>query len=130
MNTKTANLIALELGILIAILAWLAFSHFPAGNPRNPHPATELQEGAADSFATLTPLLRSRNQPRPGVDYHADLEPARQPGEEPAPTVQQYDQQIATTPYVSSGLQNDFIAGGSPYYADVEQEPVVPPPDY
>ena len=127
MNSKTANLIALELGILIAIMAWLAFSRFPA---RNPGTAAEVQEGTANSFATIAPILKSRNQARPAVDYRADSEPAQPGGEESAPTVQQYDQQIATAPYANSDLEDGFIAGGSPYYAEVDQEPVVTPPAY
>ena len=69
MNSKIANVIALELGILIAIMAWLALSRLPS--VRQPAVAEE-QERAAGSFATVTPVLRSRNRPLYAADYRAD----------------------------------------------------------
>ena len=126
MNTKIANLIVLELGILIAILAWLAFSNRSSVKP---HPVAEEQERTAGSFATLTPELKARNQRLYAADNRAERE-AGQQGEEQAQTVREYDQEIATSPYASSDLYDDVTTGSSPYYAGVAQGPVVYPPDY
>lgn len=135
MSSKIANVLVVELGILIAILAWLAFSRLPSGK----QPAmTEKPGQIAGSFATVTPALKQGRHPS-AVDYRADV--AEQPQkEEQAPAAQQFDQQIAaaqqydqgiaTVPSADSDLYNDAIAEGSPAYAEVYPEPVVYPSDY
>lgn len=126
MNIKVANLIALELGILIAIMAWLAFSNRPSVKQ---HPVAEEQERPAGSFATVTPVLKPRNQPLYAVDYRADRAGGQLEAEEQARTVREYDQEIATEPSASSDLADDAITASSPSYAGVDQGPVVYPPD-
>jgi hypothetical protein len=110
------------LGILIAILAWLAFSRLPSGKQ---HRAAEERERAAGSFATLTPVLKSRNQRLSAADYRADPAGGQLEDEEQAPTVREYDQEVATEPSANSDLADDVIAGSSPYYAGADQAPVV-----
>jgi hypothetical protein len=126
MNTKIANLIALEFGILIAIMTWLSVSRLPSVKP---HAVAEEQERTAGSFATVTPVLKSRNQPLYAADYRADRAAGQQEDEQQAPTAQQYDQEIATEPYASSDLNDGVITGSSPYCAGVDQVPVVYQPD-
>lgn len=125
MNPKVANLIALELGILIAVLAWLAFSNHSSVKQ---YPVAEEQERTAGSFATVTPVLKARNQPLYAVDYRADRAGPQQKDAEQAPTVQEYYQEIATEPNASSDLADGVANESSPYYAGVDQ-PVVYPPD-
>lgn len=109
MNSKIANLIALELAVLIAIMAWLAFSRLPS--VRQPT-AAEEPERATGSFATVTPILKSRHQRHDGVDYRAD------------------GQEIAAEPYTNSSDLNDgLVTDSSPSYAVVAQEPVIYYPD-
>ena len=55
MNTKVGNVIVVELGILIVILAWMAFSNL--SRVKQPMPAEE-QEPADSSFATVTSFPR------------------------------------------------------------------------
>jgi hypothetical protein len=126
MNTKTANLIALELGILIAILAWLAFSNVSSVKR---HMVTGDQERAAGSFATITPVLNAGNQRPRAADYLADRAGEQQADEQQGATAQQYDQEVAAEPYANAGLNDGVITGSSPYYAGVAQEPLAYPPD-
>jgi len=66
MNTKVANVIAVELGILIVILAWLAFSNFS----RVKQPTLAEEQAPADSsFATVTSLPRPANLRYSAADY-------------------------------------------------------------
>lgn len=126
MNSKVANVIALELGILIAIMAWLLFSNLRSVKPR---PIAQEPERAGDSFATVAPVLKSTNRRRPVVDYRADLPAEPQQEEQPAQTVQEYDQAIASEPYTSSSLDDGYIAETSPYYDVVDPEPLLTSPD-
>lgn len=112
MNSKVANLIAVELGILIAIMAWLAFSNL------RPSPSIEEPDRTVGSFATVGPVLRSTNHRRPPVDYRADLPAGQLQVEEPAQVVQGYDQAEAA-PYGSAGLQGGVFSESEPYYAEV-----------
>jgi hypothetical protein len=127
MNPKVANLIAVELGILIGIMSWLAYSRFPSAEPRT---AAEMRESTAGPVATVAAVSERRNQRRYTVDYETDHERAQPVDEEAAPTAQEYDQEIATQPYPSSGLGNGYVAADSPFYAAVDQEPAVAQPDY
>jgi hypothetical protein len=127
MNLKVANLIAVELGILIGIMSWLAYSRFPSAQPRT---AAEMQESTVAPVATVAAVSERRNQRPYTVDYETDHERAQPVDEEAAPTAQEYDQEIATQPYTSSGLGNGYVAADSPSYAEVDQEPAVAQPDY
>lgn len=126
MSSKVANLIALELGVLIAIIAWLAFSNLRSVKPQ---PIAQEPERTVRSFATVAPGLRSTNRRRPVVDYRADLPAEPQQEEQPAQTVQKYDQAIATEPYAGSSLDDGYIAETSPYYSVVNPEPLLASPD-
>ena len=132
MNGKVANIIALELAILIAVLAWLAFPRLtgvrqPTASERSG--LSEAQERADNSFATVTRAVGGRNQPRNHVDYRAN-DPSGQPGdEESAAPVQQYDQQLATAPYAAPGYGDNVIIENAPSYAGVNEEPAYYPPD-
>ena len=126
MNSKIANVIAVELGILIAILAWLAFLRLPS--VRQPGMAAE-QERTDGSFATVTRAIRGRNQHPNAVDYRADNQGGQQQDEEPTQTVRQYDQQIATSPYARSAPDDNVMTYSSPSYPGVDEEPVLYPPD-
>jgi hypothetical protein len=82
MNAKTANLIAVELGILIAIMAWLAFSNLSIVKH---HTAAGGEERTAGSFATVMPGMHAGNQRVHVADYRAEPED-QQGGEQQAPT--------------------------------------------
>lgn len=127
MNPKVANLIAAELGILIGIMSWLAYSRFPSAEPPA---AAEVKGRMVNSIPPDAPLLQPRS-PRPyTVDYRADRERARPVNEQSASMAQEYDQEIATQPYANSGLDNGSIAEASPAYTAVDQQPAAVPADY
>ena len=118
MSSKVANLIALELGVLIAIMAWLAFSNLRSvQSPPLAQPPTRL----VDSFATVAPARQPR-LPAP-VDYHADLTPEPQPEEAPPQVMQEDEQEVATEPYIDTSLDAGYINQTAPYYAVAEPEP-------
>jgi hypothetical protein len=137
MNLKVANLIAVQFGVFIGIMSWLAYSRLPSAEPRT---AAETRERTAESLAAFAPVLKPGDERPQTVDYRADRE-----GEQPAPAVheysaaaaqqysalaaQQYYQQIAPRHYASSGLENSSVVADTPSYAEVVQEPEVVP-DY
>ena len=142
MNLKVANLIAVQFGVFIGIMSWLAYSHLPSAEPRT---AAETRERTAESLATFAPVLKPGDERPQTVDYRADPEGAQPVAEQPAPAVheysaaavqqysalaaQQYYQQIAPRHYASSGLENSSVAADTPSYAEVAQEPEAVP-DY
>lgn len=126
MNSKVANLIALELGVLIAIMAGLAFSNLRSVKPQS---IAQEPQRTVDSFATVAPVLQSTKRSRPVIDYRAELPAEPQQEEQPAQTLQQYDQAIPTEPYASSSLDDGYIAETSPYYPGVDPEPLLTSPD-
>ncbi len=114
MSSKVANLIAVELAVLIALMAWLAFSNLQS--VKSP-PITQRPERMVDSFATVAPVRNSRaGQPAP-VDYRVDLEAEQQPAAELEQATQEYQPEIATEAYTNSDLTTGYIAATSPSYA-------------
>jgi len=89
----------------------------------------EEQERIAGSFATVTPIHKSKNQALSAVDYRAGSTAGQVEEEEQVPTVQQYDQTIATQPYTSSNVDDGYIADTSPYYGGGYDQTVPYPPD-
>ena len=131
MNMKVANVIAVELGILIVILAWLAFSN----SPRIKQPTlAEEQEPADSSFATVTSLPRPANPRHSAADYFTDQQRQELAAQRQAQTLQyetmQYDQQLAPAPDTSADADNGVTTGTSPYYAGVYPQPVTSPDSF
>lgn len=125
MNMKVTNVIAVELGILILILAWLAFSNFSRVKQSA---LAEEREPADSSFATVTSLPRSANPRHSAADYFADQQRQQLAALRQAQTLQygtmQYDQQLSSAPDTSAYADDSVATGTSPYYADV-----YPPPE-
>jgi hypothetical protein len=138
MNLKIANLIAIQLGMFIGIMSWLAYSRLESAEPRI---ATELQERAVKPVAPVAPGIKSDDQRPDAVDYRADRDESQPIAEQPAPAMHQYSeaavqrysdlaaqlyyQQIAPRRYASSGLENASIVAKAPSYTEVEQAPAV-----
>ncbi len=123
MNSRVANVIAIELGLLIAVLVWLAIYRLPSVPV---HLASEEQARTDGSVATLAPLLKPRSQ-----NFYADgagRGGSMQAAEELMPTAPEYVQELATEPYDSSDYADDFVAEASPSYAAVEQVPALNSP--
>ena len=130
MSTKVANVIAVELGILIVILAWLAFSNF--FRVKQPTLAEE-QEPADSSFATVTSLPRPANPRHSAADYFTDQQRQQLAAQRQAQTLQyatmQYDQQLASAPDTSAYPDDSVTSGTSPDYAGVYPQQPVSSPD-
>lgn len=124
MTTKVGNVIAVELGILIVILAWLAFSNF--FRVKQPMLAEE-QEPADSSFATVTSLPRTANPLHSPADYFTDQQRQQLAAQRQVQTLQyatmQYDQQLAPAPDTSANADYGVTTGTSPYYAGVYPQP-------
>lgn len=135
MTAKIANVIAVELGILIAVLSWLAFSEF--SKLKSPVVAEDLR-APESSFATIRPVPRA-----PGYQPNAANYPATQPqpllaGSQPLAQPNQalqygtldYNQPAATTPYtVIDDSPSDTTPYYDPYYNGGYQQPTIPYPD-
>jgi hypothetical protein len=130
MNTKVSNIIAVELGIVIVLLAWLAFSNFFGS--KQPTLAEE-QEPADRSFATITSFPRPATLRHSAADYFADQQRQQLAVQRQAQTLQyetmQYDQQLAPAPD-ANGYGDDSATGTSPYYADVYPQPETSPDSF
>jgi hypothetical protein len=126
MNTRVANVIAIELGILIAILAWLAISRVPSVQLL---PIAQERVRTGDSFATVTPVLKPRSRNFYATSDVADHEGSAQVAEELTQTAPEYVQEIATEPNTNSDYAEDLVAETLPYSAAVEQAPLISSPD-
>jgi hypothetical protein len=138
MNLKVANLVAVQFGMFVGIMSWLAYSQLPFGEPRT---AREVRKPMAEPVATFASAPNPAGQRSQTADYRADQERTQPVAEPPAPALheysaaavqhysalaaQQYYQQIAPRRYASSGLANTSIAAVAPTYAEVAPEPAV-----
>lgn len=124
MNSRVANVIAVELGLLIAVLVWLALSRLPSVPV---HLATGDQARTEGSVATLAPLLkpRSQNLYADGTGRGGSIQAA----EELMPAAPEYVQELAPEPYAGSDYAQDFVAEASPSYAAIEPVPVLSSPE-
>jgi hypothetical protein len=120
MNPKIANLIAIELGILIGLVSWLTYSRFPSAEPRT---SAEMRESSVAPVTAAAPGFQPRSQRPYAVDYSADRERAQPADEQPAQWEQSYYQSIAPQRYARSAVATDSIAVDSPSYAETYQEP-------
>jgi len=104
--TTISKVIAFELGLLIAVLTWIAFAGIP-GMKR--HAVAEVEEQADASFANVSPIYQPpQPQRRAPVNYPADdLQAAQSGPQQPVATVvQAYD------PGLTGGGYNDTVNGG------------------
>jgi hypothetical protein len=147
MNVKVANLVAIQFGIFVGMMSWLAYSHFESAKP--PRTAEENRKGPVNSVAPAAPaapMADPEGQRLDPEDYRADPDRAQPVTEPPVPVVhyqyspeavqqytalaaQQYYQQIAPRRYPGSNLGNPPVVA-PPSYAKVEQAPAVVPIEY
>jgi len=137
MNLKVANLVAVQFGIFVGIMFWLAYSHLPFASPRA---ATKTPEPKAEPAANVAPAFKPGDQPTQTVDDRADREEAGPVVEQPVPLLHEYSpaavqqhsalaaqlyyQQIAPRRYASARVENRPIVADAPSDAEVEQAPV------
>ena len=88
--TTISKVIAFELGLLIAVLTWIAFAGIPGMKPR---PVAEAEEPADTSFANVSPIYQApQPRRRAPVNYPADdPQVVQAPAQYPVATVQTYD---------------------------------------
>jgi hypothetical protein len=97
-TTTISKVIAFELGLLIAVLTWIAFAGVPGMKPRA---AAEAEEPADKSFANVSPIYQpTQSGPRAPVNFPADdLQVAQTPAQYPVATVQTYDPGLTAGSY-------------------------------
>src|SRR4030095_1172027 len=102
--TTISKVIAFELGLLIAVLTWIAFAGIPGMKPRT---VAETEETAGASFANVSPIYPpTQPRHRAPVNYPADdVQVAQAPAQYPVTTVQTYD------PGRTGGGYNDTVDG-------------------
>jgi hypothetical protein len=144
MNLKIANLVAIQFGIFVGMVAWLAYSHFESAKP--PRVAEESRKHPVNSVAPVAPMADHEGQRPDPEDYRADPDRAQPVTEPPVPVVhhqyspeaveqytalaaQQYYQQIAPRRIASSAVESRPILA-VPAYVKVEQEPAAVPVEY
>jgi hypothetical protein len=140
MNAKVANVIAVELGLLIVILSWLAFSNF---SRLKPPASTEDLLAPENSLALIRPLPQQLNYPPKPVPYAAVPQPHSATGLPPAVQSNQalqygaldyYDQVANSTPYTvvdNTPAQTApyYDSYYDPYYSGGYAQPTIPYPD-
>jgi hypothetical protein len=131
MNLKIANLIAVEFGVFIGIMSWLAYSRIESPESPEPRAAAESQDEIVQPVATVAPAVQPRSPRRRPGDNANERERTELVDENMASTVQarEYYPEIATEPYISYGL-NGSIVKVVPSYVAVAQEPAAVSPDY
>jgi hypothetical protein len=102
--TTISKVIAFELGLLIAVLTWIAFAGIPGMKPR---PVAEAGEPAGTSFANVSPIYQpTQSRRRAPVNYPTDdLQVPQAPAQYPVATVQTYD------PGLTAGGYGDTVGG-------------------
>lgn len=147
MNLKTANLVAVQFGMFVGMMSWLAYFRFESAEPHIA--AIEMQKRSANSVAAVAPISDLGSQLTRAWDEGVDREENQLIAEQPIPVAlphqyspeavqqyttlaaQQYYQQIAPRRYASSGLENSSIVADEPSsYAEVDQAPVAVQSDY
>ena len=126
MSSKVANLIALELGILIAILAWLAFFEF---SQTKSSPRSEDPERADGAFATVAPVVKPTYQRRSPIDYAAELAAEQLREEREAQYAEEYDEPIAAAPEAASAPEAYLFDPAATNDAGIYDEPFFGSPD-
>jgi len=149
MNTKIAKVIAFELGLIIAILTWLAL---PTLRDSEPHRTTQSQARPSDSFGTVSPIFK----PRASRLYAANNSNGQTRNdllaEEPAPVDQEDQQPVVIEREVNTFPANRYVVeesvpyddnttpyyydnddNGAPYYGNVtpylgNSVPIIPEP--
>ncbi len=102
-TTTISKVIAFELGLLIAVLTWIAFAGVPGMKPRA---VAEAEESADRSFANVSPIYQPTQPRRAPVNYPADdLQVAQTGAPNPVATVQTYD------PGLTAGGYGDTVDG-------------------
>jgi len=139
MNLKVANLIAIQLGIFVGIMSWLAYSRLA---PVEPRLTAEVGKTTAEPVAPAAPGLKGDDQRPETADARAARDEPQPIAEQRAPVMQHhysaaavqqnsalaaqlYYQQIAPRRYASSGLQNGPVVTEAPSYAELAQETAV-----
>ena len=139
MSAKVANVIAVELGLLIAILSWLAFSN---SSRLKPPALVEELRAPENSLAMVRPVPRQQQFQSPAT-YAANPQPQLSTGVQPAVQTNQglqyggmdyYGQSPAPAPYTivedtPAQPAPAYDAYYDPYYTGGYQQPTIPYPD-
>jgi hypothetical protein len=93
MNTTVAKVIAFELGILIAILTWMAL---PTLRPKKAEAPRETEPAGDESFASVSPIYHAPPPRTAAVDYLAEEDPNVPAAAQPMQIVRADDPEIVS----------------------------------
>jgi hypothetical protein len=127
MNTTIAKVIAFELGILIAILTWMAL---PTLRPKKAEAPREAEQAADESFASVSPIYRAPRPHPPAVDYLDEEDPAVPAAAQPIQVVRAEEPEIVTEPDTGYGYDYYPPAADPSTYIGTFPEPVLGPDYY
>ncbi len=116
MSTKIAIIIAVELGLSLAIMGWLVFVRLPAAGPAG---VAALSERPADSSAEL----RQRSERRLTVAEDLVNLVATEQGAPGPQAAQEYEEVLQEPYYTYAG--NDLVVDSEPYYSREIEQPIV-----
>lgn len=127
MSGKVANLIAVELAILIAITGWLAFARLTNNAPS----VAEAPRPAANLLASAEPIYAPERRHSYLAKETPEIELADLRTAEPAPAEMLAEPEVSDTTYLSENDQQPAVLeDNSPYYDEVIPEPVITSPGY
>ncbi len=130
MSSKVANLIAAELGILIGITGWLAYSQFHTDSSRASEGSkAPVKEFAASNMPATNPAIQS-SYPAELAANTQQLQPMNQ---NLTALNREYNQRAVTQPYANPNpsLEQRPIIVEAPVYVQVNnQEPAAVSSDY
>ena len=128
MNLRVANLIAVELAIMIAILFYLVFFRSPSAERRI---SPEIAESSAEPATTLAQLSEVRSERQATLDPSPNRPHLRPQEQQPiAVPPPQYVQQVAPQSYANPVYANAAVPAEAPAYSESYEEPAAAPPDY
>ena len=123
--TKIANVVAVELAIMIGLLSWLVFTG-PFAERRS---YSEIPENAAP-VATTVRLPEPRPQSLAMIDSNADARRVPPHDQQPLVAQQPYVQAVPAQTYPNPSYGNATLAAEMPVYEESGQVSEVVPSDY
>ena len=126
MSLKVVNLIAVETGVLVGLVSWIAYSHFPSAQSRTEAGNEERLVAPVRNVSSVTRAASASGSGSYSVSpsrYSPEREQARLMAERAASLAasQRYYQTTATQPYTTSESDNGTAIVETPSYSYEEQ---------
>ena len=127
MSARMANVIAIELAVLIGVLVWLGLPRVPSVQMR---PAVEQPTWAYDSPASVMPMSQGTSREFQTEDNEVAPENSAEAIDEQPQVTPESVQEVVTEPDPGVDFEPDLVADAAPSYAAVDEAPVVAAPGF